>query len=192
MPQLVPRSPDNPEFARVIEVRQLRDVETFDFDISPDPEEAAALARLLGARALRKLRFAGRLAPFPDGGWRLEAELGATVEQTCVVTLEPVTTRIDQRVRRSFLPQGATPGPTLIVDADDDDDDEIEPLGPRIDLGLVATEALALALPAYPRKAGAAFGAATASARGAAPFDEADLKPFAALAALRGKIGNGS
>ena len=40
----------------------------------------------------------------------------------------------------------------MVVEADADD--EPEPLGERIDLGLVATEALALAMPAYPRKPG--------------------------------------
>ena len=56
----------------------------------------------------------------------------------------------------------------------------------------MAIEALALALPPYPRKPGATFGATTAAAPGAEPFDESELKPFAALAALRGKIGDGS
>ena len=74
---------------------------------------------------------------------------------------------------------------------DPDEDDEIEPLGDRIDLGLVAIEALALALPPYPRKPGATLGPATAAARGAAPLEESALKPFAALAALRGKMGEG-
>jgi len=105
MPELIPRSPDNPEFARVIEVRNLSALDGFDFDIAPAPEEAAALARLLDSPAVRKLRFAGRLAPLAKGGWQLDARLGASVVQTCVVTLEPVTTRIDQTVRRRYEPE---------------------------------------------------------------------------------------
>ena len=108
--------------------------------------------------------------------------------QTCVVTLDPVTTRVDQEVARTFLP-AATASAEVFVDLDDD---EIEPLGDRIDLGLVAIEALALALPAYPRRPGATLEAASAAGRGVAPLDEAELKPFAALAALRGKSGHGS
>ena len=76
--------------------------------------------------------------------------------QTCVVTLDPVTTRIDQPVRRTWLPDAAPPRAEIVVAPDEDD--EIEPLGDRIDLGLVAIEALALALPAYPRKPGATLG----------------------------------
>jgi len=185
MPELIPRSPDNPEFARVIEVRNLSALDGFDFDIAPAPEEAAALARLLDSPAVRKLRFAGRLAPLAKGGWQLDARLGASVVQTCVVTLEPVTTRIDQTVRRRYEPEAGLRAAGLVVDPDEDD--EVEPLGDRIDLGLVAIEALALALPAYPRKQGATLGPAIAGTAA-----EEEPKPFAALAALRGKVDEGS
>lgn len=193
MPELTPHAPDNPEFARVVDLRQIRDLPGFDFDISPDPAEAAALARLLGARSVRKLRFAGRLTPLAKGGWRLDAALGATVVQTCVVSLEPVTTRIDEAVRRAFLPTAAAAAAEVVVAPEDDD--EIEPLRDRIDLGRIATEALALALPAYPRKAGATLAAADGRAddpAGAAAADDEDApRPFAALAALRAKLDPG-
>lgn len=185
MPELTSHAPDNPEFARVVEVRQLRDLPRFDFSISPDPDEAAALARLLGAQAVRKLRFAGHLVP-AGRGWALEATLGSTVVQTCVVSLEPVSTRVDETVRRTFVPGAAMPGGVAgeIVLAPEDDD-EVEPLGDRIDLGRIAIEALALALPDYPRKEGAAIDPALAP-------DDADApRPFAALEALRGKLGPG-
>jgi uncharacterized metal-binding protein YceD (DUF177 family) len=185
MPDLIPRAPDNPEFARVIELRQLRDFDAFEFDISPEPEEAPALARLLGARSVRKLRLAGELVRLAGGGWRLGATLGATVVQSCVVTLDPVTTRIDQEVRRLWLPETAPRPGELVVDPEED---EVEPLGDRIDLGRVAIEALALAMPAYPRKPGAAL-ATTADD----PAEAEDApRPFAALEALRGKAGGGS
>jgi uncharacterized metal-binding protein YceD (DUF177 family) len=173
---------DRPEFSRVVELSSLRD-ET-DVDIAPEPAEAAALARLMGAQAVRKLRLKGRLAPILPRGWLLEATLGATVVQPCVVTLEPVTTRVDQPVRRRFLPSAG--GTTQLGP---EDDDEIEPLGERIDLGLVATEALALALPAYPRKPGVSFGPGGEPAE--EPAEDA-VRPFAALAALRDKLGNSS
>ena len=189
MPDLIPHSPDNPDFARVIELRQLRDVEAFDFEVTPTAAESAALARLLGATSVRKLRLAGRLAPLERGGWQLDGQLGATVVQPCVVTLDPVTTRIDQPLRRLWLPQAGASRAEVVLAADDDD--EVEPLGDRIDLGLVATEALALALPAYPRKPGAALRpVAEVDADG--PEDEDRPRPFAALAALRAKLDDGS
>ncbi|MCB1375141.1 MAG: DUF177 domain-containing protein [Rhodobacteraceae bacterium] len=190
MPELATKAPDNPEFARVIDLAAIRDRDEFAFDIRPDPAEARALARLMGAISLRRMRFAGRLTPVAPKGWRLEARLGATVVQPCVVTLDPVTTRIDQDVTRRYLPAaGETP---LEVTVDAGEDDEVEPLGPRLDLGLVAIEALALALPAYPRRADAALPPEAVAALGARAAGEAEAKPFAALAALRDKLGNSS
>jgi hypothetical protein len=49
-----------------------------------------------------------------------------------------------------------------------------------------------LALPLYPRAPGAALGAITATPPGAAPLGDAELKPFASLAALRTKLEGGS
>jgi uncharacterized metal-binding protein YceD (DUF177 family) len=181
MPELISHASDNPDFARVLDLRELRDVESFEFEAAPTATEAAALARLLGASAVRKMRFAGRLTPAERGGWQLEGRLGATVVQPCVVTLEPVTTRIDQPVRRTWLPEAGRPAVAEVV-LDADVDDEPEPLGERIDLGLVATEALALAMPAYPRKPGAALVSPADADDGERP------RPFAALAALRGKL----
>jgi uncharacterized metal-binding protein YceD (DUF177 family) len=181
-------SADNPDFARVVRLATLRRTPVLAFDIAPDEAEAARLARLLDARSVRKMRLAGELCPEGDG-WRLEARLGATVVQTCVVTLEPVTTRIDLPLRRLFVPF-ATNGSEIEVGPEDDD--EIEPLGEAIDLGLVAIEALALALPAYPRRSDADLGSATAAPPGADPDtgSEADgtTRPFAGLAALRDRL----
>jgi hypothetical protein len=44
---------------------------------------------------VRKLRFIGTLEPEGAQDWRLTADLGATVVQPCVVTLAPVTTRLE-------------------------------------------------------------------------------------------------
>jgi len=191
MPDILTHARDNPEFARVIEVAKLRGLAEFDFDIAPDVAEARALARLMGAQAVRKMRLRGRLTPAPGGAWRLDGELGATVTQTCVVSLDPVTTRIDAPVTRSFSPDAAAPPDDIDIDVSEIDD-ETEPLGDRIDLGLVAIEALALALPAYPRRADARLEGASSAPPGAAPLPEAEVRPFAALAALRAKMDGGS
>lgn len=190
MPHIASQSDTNPEFARVIEVARLRGLEILAFDVAPDTAELTALARLLDAQDVRKLRFKGDLTALPGGGWGLKAELGATVVQSCVVSLEPVMTRIDQPVRRRFLRDMPSFGPDFGPAAEDED--EIEPLGERIDLGLVATEALALALPSYPRKPGVTLEAAVFSAPGVRPLSDMDVKPFAALAALRAQRDEGA
>jgi uncharacterized metal-binding protein YceD (DUF177 family) len=178
-------SPDNPDFARVVRLSTLRRTPVLPFDLAPDEAEAARLARLLDARSVRKMRLEGELRPEADG-WRLDARLGATVVQTCVVTLEPVTTRIDIPLSRHFVPQEDA---GREIEVGPDDDDEIEPLGDTLDLGLLAIEALALALPAYPRRPDAAPGDAAAAPPGAQPLDDAATRPFADLASLRDRLG---
>jgi uncharacterized metal-binding protein YceD (DUF177 family) len=154
------------------------------FDLRPDAATLAALADEFGVDALRKLRFAGRLIPDGRRDWRLEARLGATVVQPCVVTLAPVTTRIDEPVTRRYL---ADPAP-LLPEGDEvemPEDDTAEALPAVIDIDAVMTEALALAIPLYPRADGAELGSLQAAPPGAAPLDDTRVTPFAALAALR-------
>jgi uncharacterized metal-binding protein YceD (DUF177 family) len=182
MPAILTTSADNPDFARVVAVGGLR--RPLPFDFAPDEREAAALARLLDARSVRKMRFQGELRP-EGAGFALEGRLGATVVQTCVVTLEPVTSRIDAAVRRRFLPADA---PAREVEVGLDDDDEIEPLADRIDLGMVAMEALALALPAYPRHPDAALEASAAPEGEAEAGEQEGEHPFASLAAYRERL----
>ncbi|MCX7644865.1 MAG: DUF177 domain-containing protein [Rhodobacteraceae bacterium] len=152
------------------------------FALEPDAAERAALARVLGASEIRKLRFAGELRPEGRRDWRLEATLGATVVQPCVVTLEPVVTRIDEAVVRRYLADWPEPEPGSETEMPEDD--SAEPLGGAIDPAVVMAEALALALPDFPRAAGVEIGTATAAPPGAAPF-EAQGNPFAALAQLK-------
>ena len=71
------------------------------------------------------------------------------------------------------------------------EDDTAEPLPEVIDLTEVTREALALALPLYPRAPGAELGEAVFAAPGTAPIRDEDLKPFAGLAALKAKLEPG-
>ncbi len=157
-----------------------------EFDLRPDADTLRRLAGELGLSGLRKLRFAGRIAAHGARDWRLEAHLGATVIQPCVVTLDPVTTRIETDVTRLFLadmPRSDAP------EAEIPEDDTIEPLGTVIDPAAVMAEALALALPLYPRKAGAELGEAVFAEPGKTPMRDEDTRPFAALASLRDRLG---
>lgn len=152
------------------------------FELTPDAEQRDALARDLGLLALRKLRFAGRITAQGKRDWLLEAQLGATVVQPCVVTLEPVTTRIDAEVRRLFVAGLAEPEASEVEMTEDD---TVEPLGAEIDPAAVMAEALALALPLYPRKPDADLGEAVFAEPGVEPMRDEDTKPFAGLAGLR-------
>ena len=100
--------------------------------------------------------------------------LEAEVVQNCVVSLEPVAQRIQDRFTVHFVPEGRE-------DADDDDPespDEIPYQGGTIDLGEAAAEQLALSLDPYPRCPDAELDPAAL---------DPDPAPFASLAMLRPK-----
>lgn len=148
------------------------------FDLAPVPDALALVAALLGITAVRALRFKGELRPTGHHDFELEAQLAATVEQPCGITLAPVVTTIREPVLRRYIAAMATP--------DDDEiempeDDSAEPLPETIDVGEVALEALALALPLYPRAPGAELPETVAAPPGVTPLYDADLRPFAGL-----------
>ncbi|WP_138465559.1 DUF177 domain-containing protein [Poseidonocella sp. HB161398] len=159
------------------------------FRLEPSAAELEALREHLGLLGLRKLRFEGRLVPERKRDWRLEAQLGATVIQPCTVTLEPVTTRLEEVLERRYLADWEEPEAAAEVEMPEDDSAEALPR--VLDLGEVMHEALALALPLYPRAGTADFGGTAVTEPGKAPMTDEETKPFAGLAALRGKLGGG-
>lgn len=157
------------------------------FHLRPDAPARAEIATVLGVSAVRKLDFQGTVQADGRHDWRLQGRLGATVVQPCVITAEPVSTRIDTDIERRFLRHMPQPDN---AEAEMPDDDTLEPLGPEIDPGAVMIEALAIALPDYPRAPGAELGEVDFAPPGAAPIDDARPNPFAALAALKRENGD--
>ena len=177
-----------PEFSRIVRVSSLNNTVDFEFDDVPTEDETNEMAALFDVVSIRKMRFQGVIAPFEDNGWLLEGKLGVSVSQNCVVTLERVRTRLDLDVRRIFTPMAEPDENEITLDASHND--EIEPLGKEIDLGLVAMEALALAIPEYPRVEGAELPESSFSPPEASDIEEEAPKPFAGLAALKEKLSN--
>ena len=152
------------------------------FDIAPSAEERAALAEWLGITAIPSLALHGELRPSGRSDWTLEASLRARVVQPCVSTLAPVETDISEPVRRRYLADLPDPEGDEV---EMPEDDTTESLGADIDVGAVLCEALALALPLYPRAPGVtAEVAVEAAPPGAAPLAEETRRPFAGLADL--------
>ena len=170
-----------------LRVAQLRSRGMQDFDLAPDTDARGLIAQELGLSDLRKLRLQGQVTE--DGAdWVLEAHLGATVVQPCVVTLDPVTTRIDETVTRRFSPEAERPENLPGDEMEMPEDDTVEPLEQDIDLNRVLIEALSLALPPWPRSDNAELVHITAAAEGVEPLTDEDTKPFAGLADLRDKL----
>lgn len=158
------------------------------FDLRPDAAVRAGMAAELGISALPAFRFRGELRPAGRTDFTLEAEMEARVEQPCSVTLVPVVTDLRDTVKRHYDADFVYPE---AEEVEMPEDDTTEPLPEVIDIGGVAMEALALALPLYPRAPGVELGEAVFTAPGEAPLRDEDLKPFAGLAALKDRLTGG-
>ncbi len=154
-------------------------------ELMPDDATRQAIAKEASLVALPRLEASFDLARRGAEGLRVEGRVSATVVQSCVVTLEPIESEIDEPVDLVFLPQRPEP----IEDGDDagyhplDSEEPPEVLvNGTVDLGALVTEFLNLGIDPYPRKEGAVFDAP--------PAGDPASHPFAALAALKkGKDG---
>lgn len=152
--------------------------------------ERRGLAKRFDLIELKSLRGHATLKPWRRLGFALEGRFEADVVQACVVTLEPVESRLDEGFRIHFLPaallaeQSGAAGSEreIVVDAASEDAAE-ELVGGSIDVGEAVAEQLALALDPYPRKPGVALEEAAAGDAAA----EERPNPFAALEKLKTK-----
>lgn len=155
------------------------------FSYRPDADERAALAADLGLVSLHMLELIGEIRPAGRDELLLEASLKARADQPCSITLAPVPATIDEPVRRRYVAGLEMP------DGDEvemPEDDTTEPMPEVIDLADIAAEALALALPLYPRAPGAEFAQALHAGDGVTPLSDADVKPFSALQGLAERL----
>ena len=115
------------------------------FRFEPDRAASDEVASALNLLGLLKPRLEGKLKPQGKRDWALHATLGATVKQACVVTLEPVQTRIDVPLERIYLSEM----PEFADGSEEEmpEDDRIEEKPEELDLLALFQEALALALP---------------------------------------------
>lgn len=184
--EIMTESIDNLPFTRPVRVSSLAPSSEFSFDETPSPTELEAISEYLGIVSVKKMRFSGVIEPFGKEGWHLKSKLGASVTQECILTLEPVKTRIDLSFKRKYLPmsESFTSGSEVEIPEDID----VEPLTEVLDLGFVAVEQLMLELPEYPKAENALFEEHNIAPSGVKPLTDEDIKPFAGLAALKEKL----
>jgi uncharacterized metal-binding protein YceD (DUF177 family) len=172
------------EFSRLLPSERLS-LLPFEVDIAADAQERAALAKRFGLIDIAALSARLHLSGTPRRGViAVEGRIRAEVTQSCVVTLEPVAARIEEDFEAFFADV------TEIEENDDwaeaaleGDHDQPEALLPEgLDLGELAAQQLAIALPAYPRSAqadSALSGIAAGEGDGRRP------NPFHVLRALQ-------
>jgi uncharacterized metal-binding protein YceD (DUF177 family) len=156
-------------------------------ELVADQATRAAIANLAGVLAVPRLAAQFDLARHGRDGLHVVGRVAATVEQNCVVTLEPVRTDIDEPVNLVFIPaqgQPADRGVSEQIHALDEDEPPQTLDNGSVDLGALAMEFLLLGIDPYPRKAGAVFDVL--------PVDDPQARPFAALAALKRNPGGNS
>ena len=144
--------------------------------------ECAALAERFGIEALKHFSARFTRKPYPGGGLFISGRLKAEPVQLCIVSLEPVTERLDKPFTLVVLP----PDGTLSDEPDGPDEIQADATG-HFDLGEALAEELSLSLNPYPRQEGAHLPLAPEEAAEAA--EAPPRNPFAKLAALRGAKG---
>ena len=105
--------------------------------------------------------------------------------QSCVATGEPVEAEVDEPFDIVFRPQPDAAAPTRRSSSSESELDVVFYDGAAIDLGEAVAETLSLGLDPYPRAPDA-----EAALKAAGVKSEEEAGPFAALAALRDKLGN--
>jgi hypothetical protein len=151
-------------------------------DIEASATERDTMAALARLRGIYWAQASLDVTPIRDGRVHVVGRVSARIGQTCVVTLDPIESAIDEAIDLIFAPASQIRELAESID-DTEGDAEIpdppEPIvGGMIDLGRLATDALFLGINPYPRKPDAVFEPP------AAPVDPED-HPFAALKALK-------
>ncbi len=134
-----------------------------DVHLEADKDELRALAETWGVISVDDFRADLQIARWKKDGIRVKGRVRASIVQSCVVTLEPVPSKIDEPFEQIFVPENsklarrpANDTGEMMLDPDGPDMPESF-VGDTIDAGEVATEFAAMAIDPYPRKEGVAF-----------------------------------
>ena len=169
------------DFAHRLSLDQVRDGDRLD--LVADADECAAIAGRLGLQSLDRLEAHAVLSR--DGQKiRATGRLKATLHQSCVVTGDSVPAHVDEQFELLFLPEPKVGAAEEEIELDATDLDTMFHDGAAIDLGSALADSLALALDPYPRSP-----SADVALKEAGVLSEEEAGPFAALAALKAKLG---
>ena len=149
--------------------------EGLDLTVEANEAERRALAEVFEIGAVHRLEGAFGLRRV-TGGVKVSGTVSAEVEQTCVVTLEPVVNQVNESVDLMFSEHAEASAEEVVQLGERELPEPI--VNGRIDLGTVTAEFLVLGLDPYPRKPGVRFEPTE-------PEDRSD-SPFAALSRIKG------
>jgi hypothetical protein len=171
-------------FSRPMEVARLRRDGETQFRITAEPDELVELARYLDVDRIDRLSLAGFISPAEGGGWRVRGRLVAQIEQACVISLAPLSTRHNAEIERLYLPADQLV-PQSDVQFLHDDQDLPDTYTDSIDPAELAVESLLLMIDPFPRAEGARLDRHSFTGPGITPMSDEASQPFASLAALK-------
>lgn len=169
-----------PELSRPLQVDKIP-LGGIEERIVASPLERKALAARFGVEDIPSFEAFLNVDRAENGMLAVTGVVRAKVVQSCVVTLEPVSSTLEDVVDALFAPGSprAQDSETILWN----DLDPPEPIrGGVIDLGELAAQHFGIALDPYPRKEGAVFRCAQAQQK--------DEKPVTPLTLLKSVIEN--
>ena len=167
----------NDRFAHRLRLDQIRDGERLD--LVADDAERTEIAKRLGLLSLDRVEAhatLGRTGPIV----RAEGRLVAILDQSCVVTGDPVAAHVDEPFAILFMPEPPPGAADEEIELGESDCDVVFYDGAMIDLGTAIADTLALSIDPYPRSA-----SAQATLKEAGVLTEEQASPFAVLAKLK-------
>jgi uncharacterized metal-binding protein YceD (DUF177 family) len=147
--------------------------------------ERQAMAETAGLREVVSVRADFDVVPKSGNQIQVTGHVRARIGQTCVVTLDPMESEIDEEVDLIFAPEAEVRRLAELMEEVHDDQEQVaDPpeaiVNGIIDLGRLATDALFLAVDPYPRKPGVVFEPEVTA-------PDPEDHPFAVLKALHDK-----
>jgi uncharacterized metal-binding protein YceD (DUF177 family) len=147
--------------------------------------ERQAMAETAGLREVVSVQADFDVVPKSGNRIQVTGHVRARIGQTCVVTLDPMESEIDEAVDLIFAPEAEVRRLADLMEEGQDENEQVaDPpeaiVNGIIDLGRLATDALFLAVDPYPRKPGVVFEPEVT-------VPDPEDHPFAVLKALQDK-----
>ena len=165
------------DFAHNLKLDQIHDGERME--LVADEGERREVSERLGLAGLERLEAHAALTREGDS-IRACGRIQAALEQSCVVTGDPVPVHVDEPFELLFMPEPKAGKPDEEIELGAAECDVVFHDGAAIDLGAAIADTLALSLNPYPRSA-----AAEASLKDVGIMTEEEASPFAVLAQLK-------
>ena len=175
-----------PEFSRVVRIDTLG-TSPRALSIDAAESERAALAARFGLQGIEHLSADTSITRHGDE-IRVDRTLRASVTQSCVATELPVPEEVEEAFTLVFRPEPAVSGADEEIELSENELDVTFYKGGSVDVGEAVAETMSLSLNPYPRSPEAETALKDAGVKSEEEA-KADSSPFAALAALKDKLG---